>query len=581
MRNLIISNIEQCVGCNRCIRTCPVPEANIARLEDGNTKVYVDGDKCIACGACLSACQHGVRDFVDDTARFFNDLRRGESISLFFAPASRSNLENWGRILTLLRNMGVRKIYDVSLGADICTWAYIRHIQKNKPASVITQPCPVIVSYILKHRQELVPFLAPVQSPMLCTAIYMRKYQGITDKLAALSPCIAKSDEFENTGGLVSYNVTFLKLEEYIKEHNLVLPEKESGWDHVDSALGSVFPMPGGLKENVEFMLGKPLRIDKSEGQRTVYQALDAFAKEPAENLPALFDVLNCPEGCNLGTGCRHIKNIFAVNTAMDKARRNAEKGRERKYFDEMYRMFDETLKLPDFIRRYYPKPVRSIPFSEAGVEDAFKQLGKMDSVSRVFNCGACGSASCRDMAIKIAKKINFPDNCIQKAHAELLDKHDMMLAYHREADFVLTLYDDSARIKDFADNIVGDLSKVKTAIGNYEVMTKDINKIASNIHMISLNASIEAAKAGIYGRPFAVVAEAIRNLASETQKALLKISSTSAEVQSSMEDISGMVVSIRSDITKSHDNISKLAESTQEMVGMVDGTRQRRGSSF
>jgi ferredoxin len=288
-----------------------VPEANVARMEGENNKVSIDNKKCIACGACLRSCQHGVRDFVDDTASFFADLRQGKPISLFFAPASRSNLENWGRILTLLRNLGVRKVYDVSLGADICTWANIRHIQKKNPPSVITQPCPVIVNYILKHRPALLPYLSPAQSPMLCTAIYMRKYQGITEKLAALSPCIAKSDEFEDTGGLVSYNVTFLKLEEYIKEHHLVLPEKESGYDHIDCALGSIFPMPGGLKENVEFMIGKKMRIDKSEGQGVVYRALDAFAREPAENLPALFDVLNCPEGCNLGTGCRHVKNIF------------------------------------------------------------------------------------------------------------------------------------------------------------------------------------------------------------------------------------------------------------------------------
>jgi iron only hydrogenase large subunit-like protein len=544
-----------------------VSEANVAQMEDGHDKIHIDDNKCIACGACLEACQHGVRDFVDDTARFFEDLSHGKPISLFFAPASRSNLENWKRILTLLRDMGVRKVYDVSLGADICTWANIRYIQQKKTASVITQPCPVIVNYILRHRPELLPYLSPAQSPMLCTAIYMRKYQGITDRLAALSPCVAKSNEFEDTGDLVSYNVTFIKLEEYIREHRLVLPEKESGYDHIDSALGSIFSMPGGLKENVEFMLGKELRIDKSEGQNVVYRKLDAFAKEPVDNLPALFDVLNCPEGCNQGTGCRHNSSFFAINKAMDAARHNAVKERDREYFEEMYRTFDKTLRLSDFLRRYYTRPARSIHYNDDAVEDAFRQLGKMDDLSRNFDCGACGSDTCRSMAIKIARKINIPENCIHKAHADLQDKVAQVLNWQHNADSILTLHKDSARIKDFADRIVKDLANVKTTIGTYETMTKDINKIASNIHMISLNASIEAARAGIYGKPFSVVAEAIRSLASETQKTIMNITSTSVETKKAMDGITEMVVAIGNDITKSHDNISKLTSTTMEML--------------
>ncbi|MDR1243366.1 MAG: methyl-accepting chemotaxis protein [Deltaproteobacteria bacterium] len=251
----------------------------------------------------------------------------------------------------------------------------------------------------------------------------------------------------------------------------------------------------------------------------------------------------------------------------MDKARQNAEKGRDREYFEDLYRDYDKTLRLSDFMRRYYPRPVRSIPFSEEALEDAFRQLGKMDDVARSFDCGACGSDTCRSMAIKIARKINIPENCIHKVHAELQAEVAQVLDWQHNAESILTLQKDSARIKDFADTIVSDLHNVKTAIDHYEVMTKDINKIASNIHMISLNASIEAARAGVHGRPFSVVAEAIHKLARETQKAILEITSTSEETKKAIEDISKMVGVIRNDITKSHDNISKLTDSTQHML--------------
>jgi iron only hydrogenase large subunit-like protein len=549
-----------------------VKGANIAHAENGAIKVRVNNDKCIACGACLSACRHGARSFVDDTERFFDDLKNGTAISLICAPASRANLDQWDQVLALLRQMGANKIYDVSLGADICTWANIRYIQKHKPETIITQPCPAIVDYILVHNNELLPYLSPVQSPMLCTAIYMRRYQRINDKIAAISPCIAKANEFEETGRLVSYNITFVKLAEYIQKHNLKLPPRGAGYDHIDSSLGSVFSMPGGLKENVEFMIGKELRIDKSEGQSVVYGALDAFGKEDKANRPAIFDVLNCPEGCNLGTGCRHAKSFFEVNTAMDKARKAAQAGRERSYFEELYAEYDKTLRLEDFLRRYSPKPARVMPITEAELEQAFLELGKQDEASRTFNCGACGSDTCRDMAIRIAKKVNTTENCIQKVHKDMRTEHSSVVSWQERAMGVIQSFGrDITNIKELSDKIVRDVADMNKLIGVYDATTQDIDKIASSIHMISLNASIEAARAGEHGRSFTVVAEAIRTLAGDTHEATGKIASASANAKNALSGISDIVVTIGDAIAKSHTNVSEISANTQEVLHAND----------
>ena len=568
MKKIIANDLEKCVGCNRCIRVCPVGEANVAYIENDQVKVRVDSDKCIACGACLRACPHHSRSFCDDTERFFEDLRNGQAISLFCAPASRANLAEWDRVLALLRQRGVRKLYDVSLGADICTWAHIRYIQKNAPETLITQPCPAIVDYILHHKEELLPHLSPVHSPMLCTAIYMRRYQGINDKIAAISPCIAKTNEFSETGGLVSYNITFVKLQEYLKKNNISLPATGCGYDHIDSGLGSVYSMPGGLKENVEFMLGKALRIDKSEGQGTVYKMLDQFIKERPENRPAVFDVLNCPEGCNLGTGCFHEKTFFEVNVSMEKARQNAVKDRDFAYFEELYKEYDSSLRLGDFIRRYQSRPVKKIVIREEMIEEAFVALDKHDAISRMFNCGACGSDTCREMAVKIAKRVNTPANCIQKSHSDMLSKHTSIVKWQQtNAASIQSIEDDISNIRGIAEKIVGNVSSLNDLIDIYDAMARDIDKIASNIHMISLNASIEAARAGEHGRSFAVVAEAIRSLAGETQEATEKITKASTGAKQALGGISGMVVTIGDAIMESHDKVCAISANTQEVL--------------
>jgi len=101
----------------------------------------------------------------------------------------------------------------------------------------------------------LIEKLAPVQSPMLCTAIYMKKYVGIIDDIAFLSPCISKADEINdsNTGHYIKYNVTFKKLLQYLESKNIDLSVyPEQNFNDMDCSLGFLFSRPGGLKENVE-----------------------------------------------------------------------------------------------------------------------------------------------------------------------------------------------------------------------------------------------------------------------------------------------------------------------------------------
>ena len=208
----IIRTNDNCIGCNKCIRACSSRGANVA-VERGRINVIdVNPDKCIACGACLDACEHHAREFIDDTEQFFEDLRNGQKISALIAPAFLANYPNeYEKYLGMLKAAGVNRFISVSFGADITTWGYIKYITENKFYGGISQPCPAVVGYIERYTPELIPKLMPVQSPMMCAAIYMKKYMNVGDKLAFISPCIAKKNEIDdpNNKGYVSYNLTF------------------------------------------------------------------------------------------------------------------------------------------------------------------------------------------------------------------------------------------------------------------------------------------------------------------------------------------------------------------------------------
>lgn len=248
--SLVFTN-DKCIGCNKCISVCSCTGACISHEVDGANRIDVDGSKCIACGACFDVCEHNAREYRDDTERFFEDLKRGERISILIAPAFKANYPaEYEAILGGLKKLGVNHMISVSFGADITTWGYLNYVKQHNFTGGISQPCPAVVGYIERNLPELLPKLFPVQSPMMCAAIYAKKEMKITDKLAFISPCIAKKMEIDdpNNKGYISYNVTFDHLIKYMKQHPV---SGEFHSDEIEYGLGSIYPMPGGLKENV------------------------------------------------------------------------------------------------------------------------------------------------------------------------------------------------------------------------------------------------------------------------------------------------------------------------------------------
>jgi len=437
MIEVIKSKNTYCTGCNRCVRECPMETANVTyQDETGNIKVRIDYEKCIVCGRCITACKHDARYFEDDTARFFDDLSKGVPISLIAAPSIRTNIPEYKRLFTYLKRLGVKKIYDVSLGADICVWAHVKHIRENsdgrkKIPPMITQPCPAIVSYIELYRNDLLPMLSPVHSPMACTSIYMKDYIGITDNIAAVSPCIAKSKEFDETK-LAQYNITFTCLVKYLEANNITLPDEETQYDHNESGLGSLFPMPGGLKENIEYYLGKKLHITIAEGN-DVYEKLDKYLVTPREFLPDIFDVLNCAEGCNVGSAYLHDRNIFEIDKIMSNNRKALAENTRDKYYQSIYSLYDKTLDLKRFIRKYSLIPVDIPHITDEDINNAFTMLGKNTYEKQNIDCGACGSETCRHMARKIALNVSIPVNCIVKSIEDAKTEHEDNVRTHEQ----------------------------------------------------------------------------------------------------------------------------------------------------
>ncbi|MBQ5331860.1 MAG: 4Fe-4S dicluster domain-containing protein, partial [Oscillospiraceae bacterium] len=69
---------DLCVGCNACIRACPVNDANMSHKSGDKTVITINDKNCIHCGECIKACAHKARFYDDDTDRMFADLKKGK-----------------------------------------------------------------------------------------------------------------------------------------------------------------------------------------------------------------------------------------------------------------------------------------------------------------------------------------------------------------------------------------------------------------------------------------------------------------------------------------------------------------------
>ncbi len=591
---------DKCTGCNKCIHTCPVMNANSAYIKDGNNKVHVNSDACITCGECLIECDHGAREYEDDTIEFFSDLKKGNSISILAAPAIKTNFKNYKKLLGYLKSLGVNIFYDVSMGADITTWAYLRSIKRNNLHNVIAQPCPAIVGYIQKYKHDLIENLAPIQSPLICTAIYVKEYLKNNDKLTFLSPCIAKKLEIEdkNTNQYVSYNVTFSKLVKYIQKKGVDIESfNECEFTSPAFTLGEIYCMPGGLKENIRHY-NSEMCIMQVEGTEVVYNFFDEYLKRKDLNkdLPDVLDVLSCKHACSLGSGSCHELEISDIELLANNIR-HKKRGKYHDKPERLLKYFDKTLDLNKFTRKYRKEAVKDLRIpNESELNKIFDSMLKKTDESKIKNCRACGYNTCNEMAIAIHNGLNGIENCMDynlnvafqsrllshenaKVTNALLDAKKLS----EEKEIKLKILKD--RLNEITDSIeevtnsnnensksVGNISEdigalmnisnllnekirlMENNINNFANVSNEIVQISGQTNLLALNAAIEASRAGEAGRGFSVVSDEVRKLAEQSRHAADSTGNDQSQLHKNISDI----VTISDEMKKRATNISK-----------------------
>lgn len=418
----------KCQHCLACILVCPVKLCNIV-APDGITVV---ADLCIACGECIKACSekgHYARTGIDDFSEFLSDIESGVPVGILVAPAAAVNYaELMPNVLTALREIGVYNVFDVSFGAELTTYLYLQALNNGAQQPIIAQPCPAVVSFIEIYHTELIPYLAPTHSPVLDVAIWLKNQPQFSHlKLAFLGPCLAKRREFHdpNTGGVVSHNVTFESLDNYLSEQGINLAELEpSGFDTPEAERGIGYSQPGGLTDTFK-RFGVPLKksdIQRIEGPHEVYTEYLPGLKEDilSGDAPVLIDLLNCLHGCNVGPAITHHRTHYQIDKIIEKRKEdqiikhNSANDEDAKdLFKDFYAWIDAQD--IDFSRVYSNKSANkhlNDPEDEKEEERIWELMHKLTPEERKINCSSCGYGNCHGMMLAILNGLNHRESC-------------------------------------------------------------------------------------------------------------------------------------------------------------------------
>jgi methyl-accepting chemotaxis protein WspA len=124
--------------------------------------------------------------------------------------------------------------------------------------------------------------------------------------------------------------------------------------------------------------------------------------------------------------------------------------------------------------------------------------------------------------------------------------------------------------VMEAAGSINAKLAVLNEKAGNINQVVTTITKVADQTNLLSLNAAIEAEKAGEYGRGFAVVASEIRRLADQTAVATYDIEQMVKEIKSAVSaGVMGMDI-FSEEVRRGMEDVQQVATQLTQIIQQV-----------
>ena len=382
-----LSNVE-CKDCYKCIRNCPV---KAIRYSDGHAEIIQS--ECILCGECVVTCpQRG--DFVVSSIDAIRGIiEDGQQVIASVAPSFISDLKvgSIEGMRETLKKLGFADAQETAMGAEIVSREYERIMRENEMDLLISSCCTSVVMLIQRYYPDVLPYLAPVKSPMQihCEMLKKQYPDAVT---VFIGPCYAKKGEAYESDS-VDHSITFYELKEWMQEVGVAPVNIERAPD--DRKRARRYPRQDGLVKSMTPVEGwNRVAID---GVNDCIAALSEIRHGGVHK--TFLEMTACEGSCVNGPAIRknRYENRIRGTVAVNEYSGNDDFGVET----------DTT------IRSYHnPQPVLRRNPTEDEIQAVLKKLGK-DTKETAINCGCCGYSTCRQMAKAICRDMAQLDMCL------------------------------------------------------------------------------------------------------------------------------------------------------------------------
>ena len=392
----------RCKDCYKCLRECPVKAIKVV---DRHAKII--DDRCILCGHCTKVCPQNAKSVHSERADV-ERLLRGGNVIASVAPSfvSSFNLQDFSVMRAALKSLGFADAEETSVGAREVTAQYKKLLEGGTFKNFITSCCPAVNRMIELYYPQALPYLAPVDTPMVAHAKMIRA-RNKKAKVVFIGPCIAKKREGAEYGldGVLTFEDLAAMFEEKGVDLSSFAPQDESAGG-VNRA--KYYPISRGIIKSFEHY------IDGYE-----FVAVDGAekCKEVLENIESLSGMFIEMNSCD--SACVNGPCSLALKAGALKANADIRKYVSRDLAENESVPYEEAKDI-DFSCVHERKRTEDFVPTDRQINEILAKTGKTKPED-MLNCGACGYNTCYEKAWAVANGYANIDMCVpyMRARAE------------------------------------------------------------------------------------------------------------------------------------------------------------------
>src|SRR6266702_1745579 len=241
---------DHCVACLACVRVCPAD----AVADEGQLVRIVD-EACTRCGVCLPACPHDAIEALGD-ADLARALATEGNAALILSVESAAHFypATPEQVVNACYAAGFATVHRGVLGDELVAKEYLDLWAEEgwgSGGTVIRSTCPVIVATIRNHYPELIPYLAPVATPIAAEARYLKAMYGEEIPIVYAGVCLTEGGED------VDAAITLAELDGIFKKRGVRVEDQPLFFSRIPEERRRYWSTAGGL----------PLELLKEERQ--------------------------------------------------------------------------------------------------------------------------------------------------------------------------------------------------------------------------------------------------------------------------------------------------------------------------